>query len=299
MNSTGPVSSSTGTGTAATASLTVIAPPTLFKSFGQDPLALGTTTTLTFTLTNPTGNPTSFTNLSFTDTLPSGLQVATPNMLTGSCDGGTITATAGSGTVSLTGATLTAGASCSFTLNVTGTVVGKQFNKTSIVTDTQGVNGDAASATTNVVLPPTISKAFADSQIELNYIGTTLSFTVTNPAVNPVTLASIAVTDVLPAGVVLATPDSGLNTAGCPGATITAPAGGTTVTLSNENLPPGSSCVFSVQVLGAALGAWTNTTGNVTAAGPVTGGTASAVINVVDQFFTWFFSDASGGGRGK
>jgi uncharacterized repeat protein (TIGR01451 family) len=274
-------------------------PPTLTKSFGTTNLALNSSTSLTFTLTNPASNAGNFTGLAFTDTLPAGLVVSTPNGLTGSCPSGTITATAGTNGISLTGATLAAGASCTFRVNVTGTSVGVKTNTTGTVTDTQGITGSAATATLTVVLPPTISKAFADSQIELNFIGTTLNFTITNPAANPISFTDIAVTDTLPAGLVLATPSSGLTPATCGGGPITAPAGGTTITVTGATLAPGASCTFSVQVLGAALGTWTNTSDAVNAvAGTVVGNTASATVSVVDQFFTWFFKEG-GGGSGR
>jgi uncharacterized repeat protein (TIGR01451 family) len=147
------------------------------------------------------------------------------------------------------------------------------------------------------VLPPTISKAFADSQIELSFIGTTLTLTLTNPAANPISFTDIAVTDVLPAGLALATPSSGLTTT-CPPGSITAPAGGTTITVTGITLAPGASCTISVQVFGAALGTWTNTTGAVNAVGgTIVGGTAYATVSVVDQFFLWFFREGGGGGK--
>jgi hypothetical protein len=275
-------------------------PPTLAKAFGTANLAVNSSTSLSFSLTNPAGNAVTFTGLAFTDTLPAGLVVSTPNGLTGSCPSGTITATAGTNGISLTGATLAAGVACTFSVNVTGTSVGVKTNTTGTVTDTQGITGSAATATLTVVLPPTISKAFADSQIELNFIGTTLSLTITNPAANPISFTDIAVTDTLPAGVVLATPSSGLTTT-CPGGgSITAPAGGSTITASGVLLQPGTSCTISVQVLGAALGTFTNTTSPVVAVGgTVVGNTASATISLVDQFFLWFFSEGGGGSNGK
>src|SRR5262249_58027863 len=76
--------------------------PTITKAFGAASIPLNGTTSLSFTITNP--NPsTSLTGVAFTDTLPAGLVVATPNGLMGTCDSRTITATAGSGRILLTG----------------------------------------------------------------------------------------------------------------------------------------------------------------------------------------------------
>ena len=87
--------------------IAIVVPPTIAKAFGGASIALNATTTLTFTLTNPNA-ATALTGVGFTDTLPAGLVVATPNGLTGSCGGGTITAGAGSGSISLASATLAA-----------------------------------------------------------------------------------------------------------------------------------------------------------------------------------------------
>jgi arabinogalactan endo-1,4-beta-galactosidase len=120
------------------------------KAFGAAGLNLGGNTTLTFTVSNPKGGA-SLSGIGFTDNLPSGLLVSTPNGLTGSCGNGTITATAGSTSVSLTSAALTAGASCNFVVNVTGSVLGTQNNVTTAVTSTEAGNGATATAKITVV----------------------------------------------------------------------------------------------------------------------------------------------------
>jgi arabinogalactan endo-1,4-beta-galactosidase len=122
-----------------------IAPPTIAKSFGAANVALHGTTTLTFNLSNPNASS-SLTGIGFTDNLPAGLAVSTPSALSGSCGGGTITAAAGSSSVGLTSATLTAGGSCSFVVNVSGAAVGMQNNVTSAVTSSEGGTGKTASA---------------------------------------------------------------------------------------------------------------------------------------------------------
>jgi len=153
---------SNGVGGASVVTFQTINRPTITKTFGSATVMRTAVTSLTFTLSNlPAGaNVATLHNVSFTDTLPAGLAVATPNGLTGACGGGTITATAGSGAISLTGATLPNGATCTFSVNVTGVTVGPQVNTTSTVTTTEGVTGDPATASTMVVFisaTPTLS----------------------------------------------------------------------------------------------------------------------------------------------
>ena len=149
-NTSGAVTSTEGgTGNTASASLTVVAPPSISKAFGSSPIQVGGSTSLSFTINNPnTGTPLS--GVAFSDTLPSGLIVATPNGLTGSCGGGTITAPAGSGAVSLVGGDLPASGSCTFAVNVTGTTPGIKANTSGTVTSAEGGMGNAASANLTV-----------------------------------------------------------------------------------------------------------------------------------------------------
>jgi hypothetical protein len=146
-NTTGTLSSAeSGVGAISnTATMTVLAPPTIAKAFGAATLLDNATTSLTFTLANPNSTA-SLTGVGFTDTLPSGLTVATPNGQSGSCGGGTITATAGSNTVSLSGASLAASGSCVFSVNVSRTGTGNQLNVTGNVTSGNGGSGNTASA---------------------------------------------------------------------------------------------------------------------------------------------------------
>jgi arabinogalactan endo-1,4-beta-galactosidase len=125
-------------------------PPTITKAFGSPGVNLGADTTLTFTVSN-SNNSDSLSGIGFTDNLPAGLLVSTPNGLTGSCGNGTIAASAGSTSVSLAGATLSAGGSCNFVVNVTGSALGPQNNVTTAVTSAEAGNGDAASAKITVV----------------------------------------------------------------------------------------------------------------------------------------------------
>ncbi|HZS46115.1 MAG TPA: Ig-like domain repeat protein [Blastocatellia bacterium] len=268
--------SSTTTGSVTstgTATVTVVSPPTISKAFGASSIPLNGSTLLSFTITNPASNPVTLTGVGFTDNLPGGLVVSTPNGLSGGCGGGTITAAAGSSSISLSGASLTSGSSCTFSVNVTGVAAGNQINTTSQVTSNEGGNGGTATASIIVVAPPSIAKAFTPTTIAVNAT-TSLSFTITNPAANTVPLTGVAFTDVLPAG--LTVPNS--SASACGGTvTLTAPS---TITLSGATIATNSQCVFSVTVTGASSGQFTNTTGNVTSTNGGTGNTASATVTV-------------------
>ena len=62
-------------------------PPTVSKAFGAASILIGQSTSLTFTVTNPNPTFTTLTNLSFADSLPGGLVVASPNGLVNTCGG--------------------------------------------------------------------------------------------------------------------------------------------------------------------------------------------------------------------
>jgi uncharacterized repeat protein (TIGR01451 family) len=217
---------------------------------------------VTFTFTNP--NSTALTGVGFTDTLPAGLLVSSPNGLTsvscttGSSTGHTITATAGTSTISMSGATLAANSSCSFSVNIDGTVKGDYTNVSNAITSTET---DANTTTTGygtddltVFAPPVINKAFGQTFL-ITGQSTRLTFSISNPNSHGV-LTGVAFTDTLPSGLVVATPN-GL-TGGCGSGTITATAGSGTISLSGATLDAGGSCTFSVDVTASTAGLKTN-----------------------------------------
>lgn len=259
----------------------VLAPPTIAKAFGAATVPLGGTTSLTFTIANPAANPTALTGINFSDGLPSGMTVATPNGLANTC-GGAVTATSNTGTVALTGATVPAGVSCTLSVNVTGTTAGAKLNTTGIVSATESGPGAASNAATLTVLaPPTIAKAFGGPVVEFGS-STTLSFTVGNPNAT-LPLTGVGFSDALPAGLVVSTPN-GLS-GSCVGGTIGATAGSSTVSLTGASIATSGSCTFSVKVTGVAVGNQVNTTGSVASANGGTGGTANAAVFVVRHTF--------------
>jgi hypothetical protein len=129
--------------------ITYSVPPYVFERFGAFRIPLNGSTYLNFMVANP-DRSTTLTGVGFTDALPSGLVVSTPSGLSGSCGGGTITASAGSGTVALSGATISPTASCSFTVDVTGITAGLK-NNTVTVTSANGGTGNTADAIIDVL----------------------------------------------------------------------------------------------------------------------------------------------------
>ena len=273
-NSVQVTSTEGGTGNTSNASITVVAPPVIIKAFGAASIPLNGSTSLTFTIQN--NNTSALTGVGFSDTLPAGLVISTPNGLTGSCGGGTITATQATNVISLTGASLAASTSCTFAVNVTGTTAGTKNNTTGNVTSTEGGTGGTASASVNVVAPPSIAKAFGAAFVPLN--GTTsLTFTITNPAANAVAETGVAFTDTLPAGLVVATPNGLTNTCG---GTATAVAGSGSISLTGGTIAASSTCTLTVNITATASGNFVNTTGNVSSTNGGTGNTATANISV-------------------
>ncbi|MBC8506384.1 MAG: sortase [Anaerolineales bacterium] len=139
--------------------LYVLAEPIIDKEFSPTSITAGGTTTLTFTLTNPNVG-TSLSGLNFTDTLPSGLEVATSPNLGGTCV--TVAATnftpniaAGITGINLTsGITLAARESCTITVDLESTSAGTKVNTSGNVGSTETGSGtDNATATLNVSAP--------------------------------------------------------------------------------------------------------------------------------------------------
>lgn len=131
----------------------------LTKSYDSANIAETSTSTLTFTLTNGSGNPAQ-TNLTFTDTLATGggLTVTGVTPLSGSgCSTTTPTFNATSNpSVTLTGATMTAGATvCTFTATVQGNSAGTYNNLSANISGASAaIDASGVNATLTVIGPP-------------------------------------------------------------------------------------------------------------------------------------------------
>ena len=258
-------------------SVTVVGPPTISKAFSPTSIAVGGTSTLSLTITNPNGG-TALAGVAVSDTLPAGVQVASAPNATNTCNGTLTGATAGSGAISLSGGSIPAGLSCTISVDVTATSGGGKDNTTGAVSSTNGGTGATSNtATLTVTGPPTISKAFSPTSIGIG--GTsTLSLTITNPN-GGTALAGVAVSDTLPAGVQVASSPNASNT--CNGTLTGATAGSGAISLSNGSIPAGLSCSISVDVTATSAGAKDNTTGAVSSTNGGTGATSNTATLTV------------------
>ena len=139
------------------ASALAAGPPSLTSSFTPSSIAVGGTTALSFTITNPNSSG-SLSGISFTDSLPAGLVVDNPNGQNGTCgSSSTLTANPGSSTISLTGGKLAAGASCTVSASVTSNTPGAVQNPTGPVTSTEGGSGTGDTQALTVFGNPAVS----------------------------------------------------------------------------------------------------------------------------------------------
>ena len=267
--------------------------PGFSKSFAPSTIPLGGKSTLTFTIDN-TANQSSVPNLDFVDILPSGMVIGNPAKASTTC--GTtlippvLTATAGGGTVTLDAngigsfPALSAGASCTVTVDVTATAGGKLDNVTEELLANFVTAGKASDTLEVTVTNLAIRKSFTDDPVPPG--GTvTLEFTLNNFDRNFAATA-VAFTDDLSALVpALAglTFDS-LLANDCGGSV--SGVGGTTIGLTGGTVAPEGFCTIRVSLsvaAGATPGAYANTTSTVTATidgSPVVGNTASDVLFV-------------------
>jgi hypothetical protein len=139
------------------ASLAATRTPSIASAFTPNSIAVGGTSSLSFTITNPNASG-SLSGISFTDTLPSGVVVDNPNGESGTCgSSSTITGSTGSSTISLTGGSVSAGNNCTFSVNVTSNTAGVYQNTTGPVSSTNGGTGNSDAESLTVVAPPTIA----------------------------------------------------------------------------------------------------------------------------------------------
>ncbi|MEP2718088.1 Ig-like domain-containing protein [Pseudophaeobacter sp.] len=127
---------------AASAGFSVEPPPGFAQAVSPATINQGGTSTATFTIDN-TSSALAASSLDFSNSLPAGLIIATPPNLAVTCSGGSATAVAGSSTLTYTGGTAPAGASCSVAVDLKATVGGTYVNTSGNLTSSLGLSSTA------------------------------------------------------------------------------------------------------------------------------------------------------------
>lgn len=258
-----------GTGPTATASITVIAPPTITKAFSPASIALGGTSSVILTITNPNTTLALF-NASFTDTLTN--MSAVGGEVDQSCAGSANFLAAGATSLSFGGLTIPVNGSCTLTFSITSSVEGVHPNTTSGVTTDQTPSAGPASNTANLTVTanaPTIAKAFGPASI---LVGESSTVTLTLTNTNAVALTNASFTDTL----TNMSAAGGAVTGTCAGTTpATLGAGATALSFSGITIPANGSCTVVFSVTSSTVGEHPNTTSGVTTAQTSSTGAAS------------------------
>ncbi|MGO9885345.1 MAG: hypothetical protein ACLPV4_20310 [Solirubrobacteraceae bacterium] len=132
-------------------------PPTIVSSLTPNVIGVGGTTALGFTVTNPNSSGT-LSSVAFTDTLPANVTVDDPNGENGTCGSASVvTANPGSNSISLSGGSLKAGASCTVSVAVTAGQPEVVQNQTGDVSSSAGASSSGSTQTLTVLAAPTVS----------------------------------------------------------------------------------------------------------------------------------------------
>jgi len=272
----------------ASAALIIEPPPTFGKVFQPNAIAVDGASTLTFTIDNsasalPAGN------LSFVDALPAGLEVASPANASNTC-GATMTAASGSGSVSLSGGSVAAGATCTAQVDITGTAEGTFVNTSGDLMSTSGNSGSATDTIDVVSGEFVVAKSFRTEPV-LPAGVVEMEISIVNGSAFPLT--GITLNDDLDAAL------AGLVAEGLPQADVCGAgsqlAGTSIVTLTGGILAAGGSCTIVIPVrvpAGATAGSFVNTTSaasGVREGVPVTADPDSANLVVEPLGFTKSF----------
>jgi uncharacterized repeat protein (TIGR01451 family) len=195
-------------------------------------------------------NSVAATGTTFTDSLPSGLKVASPNNFSSTCNG-TLTAVAGTTSISLANGIIPASigsiGSCKIEVDVVSTSTGTYLNTILplAVSSSQGKNPLKGEATLLISpsAPITGSKTF--SAVNLHGGGTAATMTIVLNNANAYDLTGTKFTDTFPTGLKLTATPAQTNTCG---GTVTANPSTSSVALLGGTILAGSNCTITVQV---------------------------------------------------
>jgi uncharacterized repeat protein (TIGR01451 family) len=269
-------------------------PPSITKAFSPNPVAVNGVSTLTFTFSNENNVP--MTGVTFTDDLPTGLQVADPPYASTTCGGApTWAPTAGATSLTFgspTGATIAARSgttfgSCTAQVDILATSAGPHLNVSGYIsaneTGTNTGTDGFATASLTAIQAPQISKQFAPNPILSGGVST-LTFVIANP--NPdYPLTGVTFNDVFPTSpesMVVATPPNA-STTNCGSPNFTPIAGASSVSFGNVTggtIAAGGICTLKVDITATITGSYANNSGPVSATTAGIGNSASDTLLV-------------------
>ena len=282
------ISGSTLYGSAASDTLLVVAAPKLTTSFNQESVTPGDNVTLEFTLSYGASALADATDIGFTDNLGSLLTGLASSTTPQSDICGSGSSFSGTETLTLTGATLAPGASCSFNVTVaipndaTPSTITNMTSEVSATTSSQTVSSATASDTL-LISGLTLSQVFVPANA-FPGATTTLRYTIANSA-SALDATALQFTNNLNQAL------SSLSATSLPSqpcglsSSIT---GATPITFSGGNLVPGASCTFDVSVLvpaGASPGIYNVPTSDMSATvngNNTTNKGSSSTLTVID-----------------
>ena len=251
----------------------ILAQPTFTQVFTPDEIGPGSASLLTFTIDNTqSGAP--VTDLAFSNTLPASVTLATPAIAQSTCgDEFTLTAMDGGSTISFSGGEVGGGATCTISVYITSSTPGMHTNLTGDLTSSAGNSGTSTDDLIVSTTLPGFSKSFNPTTVELGEC-VTLTFTIDNTA-NANDIPNLDFTDILPDGLVIASPSNATTDCGIPTLppTITAIPGTSLISLDADGIffPPtpvltaGSSCQVTVDLIAEATSTLNNISDNLLA----------------------------------
>ena len=248
--------------------------PTFSIAFSPTAIGPGGVSTLVYTINN-SANTVGVSDVAFSNTLPTGVVVASGPNLISTC-GGAASATAGGSTVSLSGVRLGKGESCTVSVDVTGSVPGTHTNTTGSLSTSAGDAGTANSTLTVDASVPGFKLSFSPNPAVNGR--TTMTYTLDN-SLNGSKADLITVTHTLPTGMVVANPPNPTKTSqGVLPQSWAPQPGGSSLSTQFAHVAAGATETFSVDVTVNSIDSFTTTTGILSQNGSNPSGTASATL---------------------
>jgi len=279
--------------------------PSFNLSLSPATVGVGSCSELTFEVQN--NSAVVVNDLAFSLNLPDGVYLSNPANATSDC-GGIFLVSNGGNTITLSGGSLGANATCSAKVGITLLAEGPFDLTTGDLTSDAGNSG---SATASIGIPLTgpslgFSKSFTANPVQLGG-QTTLTYTIQNQSGEDA--QGISFSDNLSPGIVVA-PQANISN-NCVGSTLTAIAGSQQIDFSGATLPAGQTCVISFDVVGLSTGANVSVSGEIISrfpgGNPISSGRACGVLEVIPpedlaniSFSKSFLEDSiDPGGRGS